>query len=301
MIDQPQKLPTEPFSMRLDEGTLPSGGKYARLVVAHLAGGQVSVIDASVDPPVVKNVSSPFFSPVDSIGRRGAFSLASSRPTDANATWYLTSNLQASMATFHIGYLGLDNHVVIPSKTFSVAPVFRILGDVTDGRASDSRDILFDPLTPRAFFTTNNPPSLVTLDTRVLPEQGTPSVPANLVSSAIDICQSPSHLELRCEQPGVAIEQCTARRLYVVCFLSNQLYTIDPDAAVVTDIVLLGRGPNDVAFNFGAGSDAEPAHRHAFVTEFAQSTVAEIDLDPKSPTHHRVIARLGLPPPLRTP
>jgi YVTN family beta-propeller protein len=93
--------------------------------------------------------------------------------------------------------------------------------------------------------------------------------------------------------------------VYVVCFLSNQVQVVDPDAPGVLDTVLVGRGPNDVAFNFGDSDDPQappaPPARRAFVSHFAEMSVGLIDLDPGSPTLDRMVARIGKPVPPPTP
>jgi hypothetical protein len=101
--------------------------------------------------------------------------------------------------------------------------------------------------------------------------------------------------------PGTPTQVST--RLVVVCFLSSQVMIVDPDRPGVLDTIFSGfGGPNDVAFNFlddGAtpAPEALPARpRRAFVTNFTESTVGLVDLEPGSPSENRVIARLGFPP-----
>jgi DNA-binding beta-propeller fold protein YncE len=81
---------------------------------------------------------------------------------------------------------------------------------------------------------------------------------------------------------------------------------VDPDRAGVDETILVGRGPNDFAFNFSSvnpdGSldtdlDVQPIHKRAYVTDYTESTISVIDLDPGSMTENRVVARIGLPSP----
>ncbi len=74
-------------------------------------------------------------------------------------------------------------------------------------------------------------------------------------------------------------------QLWVVCFLSNQVMAVNPDSREVEATILVGRGPNDIAF------DAS----HAYVTNFSESTISVIDLEPGSPTQYRQVAKLGFP------
>jgi hypothetical protein len=311
------QIPAEPFGMSLDEGLLPDGHtKYERLVVSHLAGGEVTVIDAANpnpistpdDPPkqaVVLDSRGGFF-PLDPSGRAGAFSVAPrpSRPGDPLESlkyWYLTSKLNATVALFRIAEVGL----ILPAGSFSVrtGPGGNTGGPFSVG--SDERDFVFDPCTPdspgcRGFFLDNFPPSLFTVDTRIDPTGQPAGVPRNEVVDIVDVCQTPSHLALRQFVTPGPEGNAPQTRVYVVCFGSSQIAVVDPDLGQVTDTILLGRGPNDIAFNFGPGIREPPGHRYrAYVTEYVDMNVAVVDLVPGSPTENRVIGRIGLtqPPP----
>jgi hypothetical protein len=87
----------------------------------------------------------------------------------------------------------------------------------------------------------------------------------------------------------------------VVCFLSSQIMIVDPDRPGVDATVFSGfSGPNDITFNF-TDPGVTPAtqqlvpNRHAYVTNYSESTIAIVDLEPNSPTQNRVIAKLGHP------
>jgi hypothetical protein len=286
------QIPPEPFGLQLDDGMLASGAPYARLLVSHLAGGQVTVIDpdAADASHAVQYVSSSFFV-ADPNGRHGAFALAPQLPHHPSTPWYLTSNIQPTIATFRVA----DANVVVPSVTFSVSGAFNSGADV--------RDIAFEPGGNRAFLTENNPPSMVVLDTRTLPSGAQPGVPANVVTDIVDVCQQPAHLGVRrtLAAGAAGAPPFLATRVYVVCFLANQMMVVDPDRAIVNDTILVGRGPNDVAFNFASDGDdavdAPPLHRRAYVTAYTESAISVVDLDPGSPSENRLVARIGLPSP----
>ena len=85
---------------------------------------------------------------------------------------------------------------------------------------------------------------------------------------------------------------------------------VDPDRPGVDDTVFSGfGGPTDLTFNFpsfgdvdASGNKTSPtvvtqlAPAHAYVTNYTESTISVVDLQPGSPTENRVIARLGFPP-----
>ena len=284
-------LPAEPFGITYDEGVHAANEQpgYARLLVSHLSGGQVSLIDVlAPDQLGIESISSPFFT-ADSTGRHGNFALAPQHPGDASSLWYMTANNQPNVATFRIA----DVKVVVPAPTFSVGAPF--------ASGNDVRAIAFDQGGNRAFLTDNNPPSLIVLDTRTLPVSGSvlPGTPTNTVLDVINVCSTPSHLTLRTvEVPGAPGQPSRlATRVYVTCFQSNQIMVVDPDLAVVTDTILVGRGPNDLVFADGPSITEANRHPRAYVTNFSEMTIGVIDVERGSKTENRMIARIGVPVP----
>src|SRR5262249_48324559 len=143
--------------------------------------------------------------------------------------------------------------------------------------------------------------SVVVIDTRV--PGGSNGAPNNVVTDVIDVCQTPSHMGVRrffqAGAPGAPTQVKT--KLAVVCFLSSQVMIVDPDRPGVDHTALSGFvGPNDITFNFPSDGDNSQTQlwpqKHAYVTNYSESTLAVLDLDPNSPTENRVIARLGFPP-----
>jgi hypothetical protein len=359
-------LPADPFGLFLDEGCaivdcqsadctaterMSSERYYSRLVVAHLSGGQVTLINSANPTPiatqqewctpdgcsqqVIFDVRGGFFN-ADSLGRRGAFAVAPRVAGNPLSLWYGTSRLNPTVAMFRIA----DVNLILPVGSFGLS-----VGNGPFAGGGDVRDLVFDPCTPlpvcpagqasccsainqpchkdadccsqtcapdesgvlrcgdgnigcRGFFVQENPPSLFTVDTRVEPDRFPAGVPRNQVVDLVDVCQGPAHLAMRQEtQPGHEGER-PRTLLYAVCFDAGQVAVVDPDLASVVDTVLVGRGPSEIAFNFGPGMPA-PAHRRAYITEYVDMNVAVVDLDPGSPTFDRVIGRIGVsqPPP----
>ncbi|HEX4457031.1 MAG TPA: hypothetical protein VIA18_03630, partial [Polyangia bacterium] len=214
------QLPTEPFGMvinaQLTTITDPRTGQSVptyspnRLLVSSLDTGQVSILDISGFPKLV--ASSPAFFVPDAQGQHGAFAMAARTPGDPASLWYLSSNIASSLDTFRVAAADL----IVPGDSVPFNTTF-ILGD-------DFRDIQFDPTGDRAFITGNAPPALITLDTHIEPAPGGDQ-PANVVSSVIDICQTPSHMKIRrllkAGAPGESTLVKTA--ILVVCFLSSQI------------------------------------------------------------------------------
>jgi hypothetical protein len=257
------------------------------LLVSHLSSGQVSLlrVDGRASDALL-STSVPFF-PLDTTGRHGAFALSKQHPADPASSWYLTSNLNPEIASFRIA----DANVVVAQNAFALSASFAQGGDV--------RDIAFDVGGNRAFVTENNPPTALVLDTRPVAVNGNQA--ANTISDIVDICQTPSHMRVTrlgvAGAPGAPSYRKT--KLVVVCFLSSQIMIVDPDRPGVDDTIFSGMGgPDDLDFNFG-GDGQQPSSgvgRHGYVTNFSESTIAVVDLEPGSPTENRVIARLGFPP-----
>jgi YVTN family beta-propeller protein len=77
-------------------------------------------------------------------------------------------------------------------------------------------------------------------------------------------------------------------RAYVTCFDDGEIYIVDPrGGASVEDIVTVGRGPYQVV--------AAPTRKKVYVTNFLEDTIAVVDVSPTSPTHNRVVLRIGEP------
>ncbi len=285
-------LPTEPFGMALDSGLLAGSTPtnptpYSRLLVSSLALGEVTLIDALEGS--ILNVSPAFFA-ADPTGRHGAFALAPQFPGNPSSTWYMTSNLQPVIATFRVA----EANVIVPQTNFSIGGAFAVGVDV--------RDISFEPGGNRAFLTENNPPSALVLDTTISTTR-TPGQPNNQLVDIVDVCQTTSHMGVRRSVVAGATgtPAHVKTNIYVVCFLSNQVMVVDPDAPGVQDTILVGRGPNEIVFNFGDFDDPnappEPPSRRGYFTQYSEMSIGEIDLDPTSPTQNRMVARLGKPVP----
>jgi hypothetical protein len=145
------------------------------------------------------------------------------------------------------------------------------------------------------------------LDTRPQAPPASTALQRNQVVDVVDVCQEPSKIAVRTvSTTGANGQPRTATRVYVVCFLANEMMVVDPDRPGVLSTILLGVGPNEVAFADGGG--VTPSSR-AYVSTFSESTVGLpgvpnlagtiglVDLDPASPTSNRMIARLGSPAP----
>lgn len=311
--------------------TLDSMGKkipgtyYQYLVATHLPNAQVSAFElpgnpTSPAPPVLQDVSVSLFSGSDM--RRGAFAVAPRLAGDLSQPWYVTSRLTGQISTFRLATA--TGPRVIPGLILTVANQFSVSPD-------DVRDAAFEPSGDRAFFAVYTPPSLVVLDTR-LRANGS-GVPNNQVLSITNLCNGPSRLALARVPRQSMGATILSTHLFVTCYQSGQVAEVDADSGDLVGTIQVGRGPLNIALNFGAGGGIDPcadpfisdleAKRlgvicpttppdlrprpfgaaqpqlgpRAYVSTYTDSTIAVLDLDPRSPTYRRTIARIGLPSP----
>jgi hypothetical protein len=350
-------LPTEPLGLQIDRGCVEPGGIHERgtfyrssnqttspdcytrdtmgnkvlgtyyqyLVTASQPNAQVAAFDLKGNPtnpvvPVLQDVSVPLFPGTDM--RRGAFALAPRVSGDLSQPWYVTSRLTGQMSTFRLATAGGPK--VVPGLIFSIGNQFSLTSD-------DVRDVIFEPGSNRAFFAVYTPPSLVVLDTKL--RSNNSGVPNNQVTSVTNLCPGPSRLALaRVPRQDMGVPTL-ASRLYATCYLSGQVAEVDADSGELTGTIQIGRGPLDIALNFGATSGIDPcadpyisdpeAKRlgvlcpsaqpdlrprplagaspqippRAYVSTYLDAAIAVIDLDPSSPTYRRTTARIGLPSP----
>ena len=347
-------LPTEPLGIRIDRGCIEPGaihergtfygpsqnsnpdcysvdtmGKkvpgtyYQYLVTTHLPTAQVSAFNLPGTPlsplaPVLQDVSSPLFS----VSGRAAFAIAPRVDGDLSQPWYVTSRLTGQLSTFRLATAAGPK--VVPGLLFSIANQF-------SPSIEDVRDVIFEPGSKRAFFAVYTPPALVVLDTQL--RSSNSGVPNNQVTSVVNLCSGPSHLALA-RVPRLNMGTPTlATRLYATCYLSGQLAEVDADSGELTSTTQIGRGPVNIALNFGATAGIDPCADpyisdgeakqlkvtcpsgqpdlrprpltsetqqippRAYVSSYLDSSVAVVDLDPSSATFRRTVSRIGLPSP----
>ncbi len=122
---------------------------------------------------------------------------------------------------------------------------------------------------------TADPAALVVLD-RTPDETGRP---VNRPISVIEVCTGPSDLQMHDAGRG--------NMLYVTCYSGGQIYVIDPTLLKRAAAIEIGLGPNAPVFS--------PDGKTAYVSAYADNSIAVVDLAPGSPTEFRVVQRIGFP------
>jgi DNA-binding beta-propeller fold protein YncE len=298
-------MPAEPYGIFIDELI---GTAY----VTAFATGELSLFDiheVDGDKPYYADIHAAPFTP-NSAGQLGAvaaavrpcrlygsYSVEALKPegpcdpeqqTDGTFI-YVTSHYSAQVAVFALrGRSGpceptwaQDDPCTEANADLRLVLVNTININSMDP-SSDLRGIAFSEDGTRAFVVDRQPPGLVLVDTSL--EDG---LPRNEIIDAVALCPEPSLLYLK--------KVGGSNRAFVVCFAAGTAYVVDTDALRVIDTILLGQGPNAMAFALD-----DPAQPLAFVANYVENDIAVIDLLPGSPTEHQIIARIGYPTPVKT-
>lgn len=282
------ELAGEPFGTTLLQGC---GG--TRVMVTHLSNGSVTLladredcnagtmvasVQRDADGVAALAASASLF-PVDRSGRRRAAAIAPRRPDECEGLVYVTSSTSFKVATVRMdGLSGPLGVRLIEGPGFEVAPPLDDEAVLGERHGTDTRGIAFSPEGDRAWLATREPPALMAVDTSLEHE-----LPRNEPQAFVEVCPEPSLVRARPGPEGRPL-------VYVVCFVTSEIYVVDGDLMEVVDVIRTGRGP--------AGLEFDATLPRAFVAHFAENTIGVIDLDPTSLRYHRLIATLGLPEPL---
>lgn len=275
-------LQAEPYGLALD----PVSGF---LVVAHLVGGGLSLIDLGGyrgdvrpgGPDLVDALENVMAS--DSDGRSGGFAVAERTPGDPEGWVYVGNRAASQILTLRVVGAGdpvseeRDLHMVLGPTLVLGAPT----GPLEVG--ADVRGLAFSADGDRLYAATRTPASLVVVDTSM--DKG---MPRNQVLDVVEVCPKPSVLRTRIDQDGRALA-------YVVCYGSGEIYVVDTEQAQVVDRIESGGGPHDLAIVPDAADVPESLRGFAFLTNFGEHTVGVVDLREGSRTYHQLIGRLGWP------
>ncbi|HEX3757849.1 MAG TPA: hypothetical protein VHW23_04045 [Kofleriaceae bacterium] len=288
-------LPDEPFSVFADVvrakdtsgNDIPPTHGFA--MVAHLSNGAVTLIDAPADSTQVQitDIATGVFPDPTGTGAFGATTVSGRQMTPAPPgpppepgegvpelvpdMMYVAGNTDNRVQLFNVGMRGGSAAYLLPSTFF----VLDAVGG-TSGSSGDTRGLQFSADFSRLYLVNRSPPSLQVYDTSIGPT-GTPS---NALLGSSDLCRQATAAAVA----GNGLDE----RVYVTCFEDGQIYVVNPfGQSQVEDIISVGRGP------YAAVTVA--SKKQLFVSNFLEDTIAAIDIDPMSPTHNRVVLRIGTP------
>jgi hypothetical protein len=284
-------LPGEPFSVFASAVPTPGGPAQGFAVVSHLGTGSVTLIDAPADSDqvqIVDMLSGVFATDPSGTGARGAISVAGLAlpavpappgspapgegvPDLVPESVYVASNTDNRIQTFSIGMRDGAAEYLLPGTFFVLSGV-----GASAGNSTDTRSIQFSPDGSRLYIVNRSPPSLQVWDTSL----GPTGTPHNALLGSSDLCRQGS--------TAAVFGDGSDERVYVSCFQDGQLYVVNPfGQSQVEDIISVGRGPYAAV--------AAPTKKQLFVSNNLEDTIAVIDVDKDSPTHNRVVLRIGKP------
>jgi len=152
----------------------------------------------------------------------------------------------------------------------------------------------------QVFLANRNPASLLlgtveTIISTAAPPEGEPESVITGATEEISFYDSlplnfgPSRVEV-----GAIINEAgeLEDRVFVVCFDSRTIFSVDPKLGRVESVIATGRGPHDIAFD--TGDD----YSYLYVGHFTDSYLGVVDLDQRRPlTYGQMIASVGTPTP----
>ncbi len=155
-------------------------------------------------------------------------------------------------------------------------------GPMTSMTAGDVRGLAALPDGSGLVAVSRKPPALVLLDVERRPDGGT-----GQVRDSVELCSQPT---------DVAIRSYDGWNLaYVTCWGTGEVWIVDLDDVSLLDVVPVGKGPHAIVFAPDEPWIPPELRYRAYVSNFAENTVAVLDVDPSSVTWNRVIGKLGLP------
>lgn len=129
----------------------------------------------------------------------------------------------------------------------------------------------------RAYVAYRSPSSVAVMDISPQPD----GTPRNTFLGMVGLGSRPSELAVMSRPDG------KGDLVYAVCFGTGDVWVVDTLLMEVVDRIPIGIGPYDIVV-----VESETVGKRAYVSLFEQDTVAVIELDPKSPFHHQVIAEI---------
>ena len=277
-------LPEEPYALALDivnNLEHPELG-YQRLLVGHLRGGALSLIDVMADPPRLIGFYNNLMPP-DQIGQRGVTSLINTSPGNFYAGSRFSPRVvgvatagQSSNSNDRAAAEALDNIVVVGNGAQYVSTL----------SGSETRGIAFIPPVsddPAGTAQANLAFVLQRVPPILLKFEGANQFPVD----ALETCNSPTFLY----QQGDGVNM----RLYINCFEDGEVYVFDPRVPRLVDIIEVGRGPAGLAFPPRNTADDG---KLMYVVGFGANNISVVDIEPGSATENHVIQRIGFPSPV---
>jgi DNA-binding beta-propeller fold protein YncE len=294
-----QSIPPEPFYLYVD-------GDSESVFAAHLTTGAVTLADSPRQEgsvPIVHDINQSFWGPVGPLGLVGAVAVAARTPGNPNGLVYVTSRREARITALRVAE-GSPNPVGVacpsgscpasfdchaednlchksdgrPWKTLIPVLAFFFDGVPDSGFAGDARALAFSADGNRLYLVSRTPSSLKVFDTSI----DATGAPRNDLIGVMEICDQPATLELADFGRGP--------RVILPCFLTGQVWVIDPLTFTIESIEDVGKGPTSVSVSL--------SRKRIYVANYAEDTLSVLDATPGARTEARMVLRIGTPRPV---
>lgn len=332
LSDKNQNPNGRPPCYKLDGTSVLKGTYYQYLVSSHLPSGKVSSFDLGQSPitlptPLLGDVSGSLITTTS--GQTGAFAIAPRKFGDLSQPWYVTSKLTSTLATFRLGV----GPKVVPGLLFGLSSQFSTASQdvrsIVFERSGDRAYLaLFQPPALAVVDTRlrgggssipiNQVSAVVNLcagpSRQVIAKIPRYSMGQVVMTTRVFVtCYLSGQVAEIDPDTGELIGTVQAGRgplSIALNFGSDETPTalgysgaIDPCAdplSTATDanrvgVSCPGAGADIRPRPFGPGQPQLPPR--AFVSNYLDNTISVIDLDPRSPSYRRMVARIGLPSP----
>jgi DNA-binding beta-propeller fold protein YncE len=259
-------LTVEPFQLYVDSGA-------ERVFITHLTSGRVTVASAPKDgSPRLESTLTGIWAPNRQTGGLGACGITARQPGDPDGWVYVTSVAEARLALVRATQ-GTNGLTLVRGPSYLYSAAFG--GLAVDGSPGDARSIKFTPDGNRAFLVSRLPAAILEFDTSM----DATGVPKNELLATTEICDQPSQMVMADLGEGL--------RGFVPCFANGQVWVVDLDRMELVDAIDVGKGTTSITVS--------PTRKRVYVTDYADDTVAVIDVDPASPTKDHTVLRVGKP------
>ena len=286
------RLPEEAYALAVDD-RLTSPFLY----VGHLRSGAVSLVSlgngTDENPELI--ASNAAILPPDANGSRGITSLRIRYPGSLNdpntcgGPIYATSRYAAVASSFVVaGINGADcrftSQTPLDDRTLAIVGRGDSLSSGVPG--NETAGIEFISKANLGATTAGGGDGIFILQ-RLPPVVAAIDANTNRPFATIEVCQGPVSLSQQTDLDGVSFS-LDGPSLFVTCYDSGEVYVVDASALRIKAIIPIGRGPIQTIFD-----PRDP--KHGYVVGFSSNSISVLDLDPTSPTHYRVIQRIGFP------
>jgi DNA-binding beta-propeller fold protein YncE len=266
-------LSPEPFDVAVD---VPGQNVF----VTHLTTGEVTLVSAPIEvgsTPVLEDSIASLWALNRVSLTVGAVGIAPRLPGDPRGLVYVTSRAEARVAMVHV-VPGPPTSTGQPTEALVRSGSFFYNGLESNGLPGDARNIAFSADGNRAYLVNRTPPSLQVYDTSI----DDTGQPVNQFLGGVTVCSLPATVSLADFGEGL--------RAAIPCFLTGEVWILDPERRELISVEDAGRGPNGIA--------ASTRHRKLYVGNYAEDTLMVIDVAPGSRMQNRAVLRLGQPRPL---